>query len=313
MSRAVKFPRYGGTDVLQLVDVAEVNAGPGEVKVAVVTAGINSGEAAIRQGAMDSVYPAHFPEGQGSDFAGVVSEVGDGVNGIEVGDAVVGFSDGRNAQADYVVLAAERVIPKPHEISWDEAGGLYVAGTTAIACVTAVGVRPGDTVVIAGAAGGVGILTTQLAQHAGARVIATVGESNLDYFRELGVEPVLYGEGLRERIRELAPEGVDAFIDTHGEDNLRLAADLGVDPDRTNTIIDFSGAAEIGTKAKGMSTVDARQTLLELAARMARGEIELPVYASYPLEEVAAAYDRLAEGHGLGKIVLHVSEEPLSG
>jgi len=310
MPKAVQFESYGESDVLQVVDVELPVPGPGEVRVSVVAAGINPGEAAIRRGYMDSLFPAHFPEGQGSDFAGVVDALGDGVDSVAVGDEVIGFTDGRNSQAEFVVVPAERVIIKPDSLSWDEAGALYVAGTTAAACISAVGVKPGDTVVVAGAAGGVGTLTAQLAQHAGARVIATVGDANDGFFHELDIETVRYGDGMVERIRQLVPDGVSAYIDTHGDGNIAAAVELGVPLDRINTIIDWETAAEVGAKAEGMRTVDPRQVLTELAARMARGEISLPVYARFPLAEVRAAYDRLAEGHGLGKIVLEVRPAP---
>jgi len=310
MPTAVQFESYGESDVLQVVEVDLPVPAPGEVRVSVVAAGINPGEAAIRRGFMDSLFPARFPEGQGSDFAGVVDALGDGVDSVAVGDDVIGFTDGRNAQAEFVVVPADRVIPKPDSLSWDEAGALYVAGTTAAACISAVGVKPGDTVVVAGAAGGVGTLTAQLAQRAGARVIATVGDANEGFFHEVDIETVRYGEGMVERIRQLAPDGVSAFIDTHGHGNVAAAVELGVPVERINTIIDWDAAEQFGAKAEGMRAVDPRQVLTDLAARMARGEISLPVYARFPLAEVRAAYDRLAVGHGLGKIVLEVRPAP---
>jgi NADPH:quinone reductase-like Zn-dependent oxidoreductase len=310
MPKAVQFESYGESDVLQVVEVDLPEPAAGEVRVAVVAAGINPGEAAIRRGYMDDTFPAHFPEGQGSDFAGVVDAVGDGVDSVDVGDPVIGFSDDRNSQAEFVVVPADRVISKPDSLSWDEAGALYVAGTTAAACVFTVGVKPGDTVVVAGAAGGVGTVTAQIAQHAGARVIATVSEDNEGFFHELDIETVRYGDGMVERIRQLAPDGVSAFIDAHGHGNVAAAVELGVPLERINTIIDWDAAEQFGVKAKGMSTVDPREVLTELAARMARGEISLPVYARFPLAEVRAAYDRLAQGHGLGKIVLEVHPAP---
>jgi NADPH:quinone reductase-like Zn-dependent oxidoreductase len=306
MSNAVRFSRYGGAEVLDVVEVDDRSPGHGEVRVRVVTAGINPGENAIRSGAMHAQFPATFPSGQGSDFAGVVAEVGERVDGISVGDEVIGFSDWRNSQAESVTLPADHVIPKPHGVSWDEAGALFVAGTTARACVDAVRIRRGDTVVVAGAAGGVGILVTQLALIGGAAVVATASKDNHAYLESLGAYPVEYGKGLADRIRKIVPDGVDAFIDTHGDGNVETAVKLGVDRDRINTIIDFAARSKFGVKGDGMATVAARETMLDLARLLANGELVVPIQATFPLAQVRAAYERLSKGHGLGKIVLEV-------
>jgi NADPH:quinone reductase-like Zn-dependent oxidoreductase len=308
MSKAVRFSRYGGTEVLELVEVDSPDPGPGEVRVWVVAAGINPGEAGIRSGALESRWPTTFPSGEGSDFAGILDAVGPGVDFLEVGADVIGFSDQRNAHAEYVTISAERVIPKPPSVSWDVAGSLYVAGTTARACVDAVEVRRGDTVVVAGAAGGVGILATQLAVLAGAAVIATASEENHAFLAGLGAIPVAYGKGLADRIRKIVPDGVDAFIDAHGDGNVAVARELGVDTKRINTIADFAAKAKYGVKADGMATVAPREAMTELARLLAAGEIVLPIQQRFPLEQVRAAYERLAQGHLLGKIVLEVAE-----
>jgi NADPH:quinone reductase-like Zn-dependent oxidoreductase len=307
MSLAVRFDRYGGADVLKVVEVPDRAPDAGEVRVRVVAAGINPGEIPIREGLHHERFPATFPSGQGSDFAGVIVEVGDRVDGVHVGDEVIGFSDWRSAQAESVTLPADHVIPKPHGVAWDQAGCLYVAGTTARACVDAVRVRRGDTVVVAGAAGGVGILTTQLAVLAGALVIATAGKANHPFLEGLGAIPVEYGKGLADRIRKIAPDGVDAYIDTFGDGNVEVAVSLGVDRDRINTIADRPAKQKYGVKADGMATVPARETLIELARLLAAGDLTVPISATYPLADVRAAYERLAKRHGLGKIVLEVT------
>ena len=306
MSKAVRFSRYGGTEVLDVVEVDDRPPAAGEVRVRVVTAGTNPGEIAIREGAMHERFPAVFPSGQGSDFAGVVVEVGERVDGVTVGDEVIGFSDSRNSQAESVTIAADRVIPKPHGLPWDAAGALFVAGTTARACVDAVRIRRGDTVVVAGAAGGVGILATQLALLGGAAVVATASKENHAYLETLGAYPVEYGKGLVDRIRKLVPDGVDAFIDTHGGGNVESAVALGVDRDRINTIADVQARKKFGVKGDGMSTVAPREALIEIARMLGNGELVLPIAATYPLERVRAAYERLATRHGLGKVVLEV-------
>jgi len=299
---AVRIPRFGDSSVLELVQVPERDPGPGEVMVAVRFAGINPGEIGIREGRFGGTPPF----GQGSDFAGDVVGTGPGVTAWRVGDEVIGMSDERSAHADYVTIAADRLVAKPTELRWDVAGSLYVAGTTAVAAVDAVAPRTGETVVVAGAAGGVGILAAQLATRAGARVIGTASEGNHAALRDLGVEPVAYGDGVADRIRALAPDGVDAFIDTHGSGNVDLAFSLGVEAARIETIIDFAAGSR-GVQTVGMSAVaDPAAAVALVAELLARGEIELPIKARYPIDEVATAYDALAARHGLGKIVLQV-------
>ena len=291
MSKAVRFDRYGGTDVLELVDVDPRLPLIGEVQVRVVTAGINPGEIGIRSGALHERWPTSFPCGQGSDFAGIVVAVGDRVDGIEVGDEVIGFSDDRNAQAEFVTIAADRVIPKPHGASWDEAGALYVAGTTARANIVATRVKRGDTVVVAGAAGGVGILTTQLAVLAGAAVVATASKENHAFLAGLGAIPVEYGKGLVDRIRKIVPDGVDAFIDCYGDGNVEAAVALGVDRDRINTLADPAGRKKYGVRSEGMSTVPVRETMIELARLIDQGDLQVPILETFPLAEVRKAYE----------------------
>src|ERR1700712_5697068 len=203
MSRAVQFSKYGGVQVLEIAEVDDAPPAAGEVRVRVVTAGINPGEIAVREGAMHTRFPATFPSGQGSDFAGIVAEVGERVDGIAVGDEVIGFSDSGNSQAESVTLAADHVIPKPHGVPWDAAGSLFVAGTTARACVDAVRIRRGDTVVVAGAAGGVGVIATQLAVLGGAAVVATASQEHHAFLESLGAIPVAYGKGQVDRIRAI--------------------------------------------------------------------------------------------------------------
>lgn len=310
MSRAVRFDRYGAADVLKVVDVEDRSPGANEVRVRVVTAGINPGEVSVREGRMHERFPATFPSGEGSDFAGVIVEVGDRVDGVAVGDDVIGFSDQRNAQAESVTIAADRVIPKPHGVSWEAAGALYIAGTTARACIDAVRVRRGDTVVVAGAAGGVGILATQLAVLAGAAVVATASKENHAFLTSIGAIPVEYGKGLADRIRKIVPDGVDAFIDAHGDGNVEVAVALGVDRDRINTIADHVARKKFGVRGDGTATVTPREALIDLARLIGAGELQVPIAATFPLDQVRAAYERLAKGHGLGKIVLEVSAAP---
>src|SRR6202048_4146623 len=217
MSKAVQFDSYGGVDVLEVRDVPRPAPAVGEVLVEVRAAGINISEAAIRAGAVRDLFPATFPSGQGSDLAGVVAELGSSVDGFAVGDEVIGFSNLRSSHAEYVAGPATQLTPKPAAVPWEVAGSLYVAGCTAYAAVRAVRLVPGDTVAIAGAAGGVGSIAVQLARRAGATVLGIAGPSNDGWLAEHGAVAVNYGEDLVARLRAAAPSGhVDALLDFFG-------------------------------------------------------------------------------------------------
>ncbi len=270
----------------------------------VQAAGINPGEASIRKGLLDAVFPATFPSGEGSDLAGVVHQLGVGVTDFSLGDEVLGWSWQRSSQAEYVSVPAGQLIPKPPALSWPVAGSLYVVGVTAYAAVRAVSVQPGETVVVSAAAGGVGTIVTQLLKVKGAQVIGIASEPNHEWLRSHGVTPVSYGDGLEERILALAPNGVDAFIDLFGPDYVRLAVELGLPRDRIETIIAFDAAKEYGTQAAGSGDASTTEVLAEIAGLVASGEIEVPIAATYPLEKVKDAYDELEKRHTRGKIVL---------
>jgi NADPH2:quinone reductase len=304
MAKAVRFHRYGGTDVLYVANVDVPSPAAGEVVVKVEAAGINPGEASIRKGLLDAVFPATFPSGEGSDLAGVVHLLGDGVTEFSVGDEVLGWSWQRSSQAEYVSVPTTQLIVKPPALSWPVAGSLYVTGVTAYAAVRAVSVAPGETVVVSAAAGGVGTLVVQLLKVKEAQVIGIASEPNHDWLRSHGVTPVSYGDDLRERIVELVPNGVDAFIDLFGPQYVQLAVELGVPRDRIETIIAFDAAKEYGTKAEGSGDATTTEVLAEMAELVASGQIEVPIAATYPLERVKDAYDELEKRHTRGKIVL---------
>lgn len=269
-----------------------------------VAAGINPGEAVIRQGFFHDMFPATFPSGQGSDLAGIVEELGGGVTGFAVGDEVIGFTDNRASHAEYVIVEEDHLSPRPAGVPWEQAGALFVAGTTAYAAVHAVKVERGETVVVSGAAGGVGSLVVQLARHAGATVIGLASEPHHAWLTRHGVIPLTYGEGVGERIRAAADGTIDAFIDTFGAPYIELALELGVPGERINTIIDFPGAAKHGTKAEGSAAAARAEVLRELASLIADGELEIPVARVYPLDEVRDAFRELERRHTNGKIVL---------
>jgi NADPH:quinone reductase-like Zn-dependent oxidoreductase len=304
MSQAVRFDRYGGIDVLDVVDVDPPAPGEGEVVVRVKAAGINPGEATIREGTMHDRWPATFPSGQGSDLAGVVAEVGPGVEGFAVGDEVIGFTHNRASHAELVVTEAQDLTPRPSAVAWEAAGSLFVVGTTAVAAVRAVSLAEGDVVAISGAAGGVGTLAVQLARNAGATAIALAGEAHHAWLREHGAIPVTYGDGVAERIRAAAGGRLDAFIDTFGSGYVDLAIELGVAPQRIDTIIDWDAARRHGVRTDGNMAAASADTLAELARLIAEGRLEIPIARVYPLAEVRDAFRELERRHTLGKIVL---------
>ena len=303
MSKAVQFSEYGEAGVLKIVEVERPAPGPGEVLVRVKAAGINPGEAKIREGLLHERWPATFPSGQGSDLAGVVEQVGPGVDAFTVGDEVLGFTNRRASQAEFAVVDAADLVAKPTGVSWEVAGSLFVAGTTAYAAVRAVALRPGETVVVAGAAGGVGSLAVQLARLGGATVIGLASEANHDWLRAHGVVPVAYGDGVTDRIRAVAGH-VDAFIDTFGAGYLDTALELGVEPARIDTIVRMDVAAQYGVKAEGNGAAAEASVLAELADLVAEGRLDVPIAATYPLSDVVEAYRTLESGHVRGKIVL---------
>jgi NADPH2:quinone reductase len=304
MARAVRFDHYGGRDVLYVAEVAVPEPPPGEVVVAVRAAGINPGEASIRQGFLESRFPATFPSGEGSDLAGVVHAIGAGVSGFAVGDEVLGWSERRSSHADYCVVPVTQLVPKPPQLNWEVAGSLYVVGCTAFVAVRAIDVSPGDTVAVSAAAGGVGTVVVQLLQTKGAKVIGIASESNHAWLREHGVTPVAYGDGLAERLTAAAPDGIDAFIDLFGPEYVQLAIDLGIAKDRVETIISFEKAGELGTKAEGSGAGSTPEILSAVAELVASGDIEVPIAGTYPLEKVQDAYAELEQRHTRGKIVL---------
>lgn len=303
-ARAVRFDHYGGREVLYVADIDMPVPGDGEVLVEVRAAGINPGEAAIRVGALHEMFPATFPSGEGSDLAGVVAAVGPGVTGFSVGDEVLGFSLRRSSHASHTVVPQDQLIHKPPQLSWEAAGSLYVAGCTAYAAVRAVDPQPGETVAVSAAAGGVGSLVVQLLTLRKARVLGIASAGNADWLRAHGVVPVEYGDGLAARLREAAPDGIDAFIDLFGPDYVQLAVDLGVAPQRIETIISFEKAGEVGAKTEGSTDASTTAVLSEMADLVATGAIDFDIAARYPLDHVADAFEELEHRHTHGKIVL---------
>jgi NADPH:quinone reductase-like Zn-dependent oxidoreductase len=304
MPLAVRFDEYGDIDVLKVVEVPRPVPGPGEVLVKVKAAGINPGEASIRKGLLDAIFPATFPSGEGSDLAGTVDELGPDVTMWKVGDEVLGWVDTRSSHAELVAVDVAHLVTRPANVPWEVAGSLFVAGATAYASVQAVKLAPGDTVVVSGAAGGVGSVVVQLAVNAGAKVIGLASDEHHSWLTGHDIIPIAYGGGVVERISEAGDGHVDAFIDTFGGGYVEMAISLGVAPERINTIIDRTAAQKYGTKNDGNAAAASADVMAELVGLIAEGRLEIPIAKTYPLAEAREAYRDLEQRHTLGKIVL---------
>ncbi|MBA4866552.1 NADP-dependent oxidoreductase [Streptomyces sp. PSKA54] len=304
-AQAVRFDRYGDRDVLYVTDVPMPEPGPGEVVVEVRAAGINPFDTMIRSGVIRDLFPVDFPSGQGSDLAGVVVAVGAGVDGLAVGDEVLGWTPVAGAQATHAAVPADRLVAKPPQVSWEVAGSLHMVGATAYAAVRAVTPQPGETVAVSAAAGGVGSFLVQILTARGVRVLGIASSANAEWLDKHGVIPVPYGEGLRERLQQAAGAGgIDAFIDLYAPEYLDLAVALGIKPDRIQTTVAMERAAEIGAKTDGRHNATAREILVELVDLIASGTVDIPISATYPLDRVADAFAELEQRHTRGKIVL---------
>ncbi|MEQ3551116.1 NADP-dependent oxidoreductase [Pseudonocardia nematodicida] len=305
--RAVRFDRYGDVDELYVTDVEVEDPPPGRVLVEVGAAGINPGEAFIRSGALAEVFPTTFPSGEGSDWAGTVVAVGDGVTGLEPGDDVFGWTDERASHATYVTVPAEQVLPRPAGLDVATAGALYVAGMAAVGSVEAVDPQPGETVVVSGAAGGVGQIAVQLLAARGAEVVGIASEPHHARLRAMGVTPAAYGADAAEtgaNVRAAAPEHIDAWVDLYGGGYVAIARELGVPAARINTIADFDAVSEYGVNGDGTAAAASRENMAELGELVADGVVEIPIAAGYPLDDVRDAYTELEKRHTAGKIVL---------
>lgn len=305
MSRAVIYETYGGPEVLEVREVPEPHAGPNEVRVRVRAVGLNPMDGAFSsQPEMAAQFGLSVPSGFGYDFAGVIDEVGSGAAGFAVGDRVYGGAMGR-AAADFVVVKtpAGTLWPTPDGIGDEVASTLTVAGRTAAAALAAVGLRAGDTLLVGGAAGGVGVFAVQLARLAGASVIGTASEATFEFVRQLGAEPVAYGAGLAGRVRALAPGGVTAAADLFGTETAQTALALGVPPERITTIA--AGPNPPGGVRATRGGADASPADLDrITSAILAGEITVPIAATFPIERIRDAVELQAGRHVHGKIVI---------
>ncbi|WP_210508767.1 NADP-dependent oxidoreductase [Naasia sp. SYSU D00057] len=299
--RAVRFSRYGGPEVLHYEPVDDAPTPEGRLRVRVEAAGLNVYDTKRRSGVAGGV---RFPAGNGSDFTGVVEEVGDGVAGWAPGDSVLGHANFR-AQSDVVRVPAADVVRRPPGMAVEVAGALDLSARTAADLVRAAGIGPGDVVLVSAAAGGVGVVTAQLARIAGAVVLGTAGEANARFLESLGVLPVPYGPGLGERVRRLAPSAVTAVLDLHGRETLEAGVELGVDARRILTIADREAADELGVSGLPQQPPDPA-ALVRAVELVAAGDLVLPVDSVFPVADVAAAYRHFEGRHLRGKVVLRL-------
>lgn len=306
MARIVQIEEFGGPEVLRVVDADLPGPGPGEVRLEVRAAALNPADLKSRSG----LFGGQLPKRLGSEAAGVVAAVGPDVTSVAVGDEVIAFP-ATGAHASELVLPADSLTPKPPSLGWEEAAGLMLTGAAAVHALTAAGVGDGDRVLVHGAAGGVGQMAVQLARLRGARVIGTTDPSGDEVLRGLGAEPVRYGDGLADRVRALAPDGVTAALDLVGSDEaLDVSLELVGDPDRIATIANFDRGPSAGVKVLGAGpggdpgTEVRNAARAELARLAGEGRLRVSVMARFPLDDVAEAHRLLAEGRATGKVVL---------
>ncbi|OBJ46883.1 NADPH:quinone reductase [Mycolicibacterium mucogenicum] len=303
MSRVVQFAEYGTPEVLRVVDVEPPAPGPTQVRIAVRAAGVNPIDWKILGGYMRELMPLELPAGVGSDVAGVVDAVGSEVTEWAVGDEVLGRST-TGSFADLALAEAAELVRKPEGVSWEVAGSLAGAGGTAYTVLGKLGVKAGDTLLIHAAAGGVGTFAVQLAKAQGVNVIGTAGESNHEYLRSLGATPVTYGDGLLDRVRAAAPDGVDAVLDASGRGEIPLSIELTGDPARVLTLVAFDQAATGIQVHVGGSGSELGAALRELATLVAQGRLTVSISETYPLTEAGAALSASTTGHVHGKLVV---------
>ncbi|MEV6923322.1 NADP-dependent oxidoreductase [Dactylosporangium sp. NPDC051485] len=300
MSRAARFHQYGPPEVLSWDEVDLPEPGPGQVRVRVRVAGVQPFDIKLRRGDLAAQRPVRFPAQVGNEYAGTVDAWGPGVSGPPIGQEVAGSVNGTGC-AEYVLAPVEDVVPKPAGLDLVTAGALVAAAQTASGALGILGVGPGDTLLAHAAAGSVGTVAVQLAREIGATVIGTASDANHDYLRTLGAIAVRYGEGLVDRVRKVAPQGVSVVLDAIGGEALAASAQLVADPSRIGTIADPAGAARYGARLAFAPRSPAR--LAEVLALAEAGKLVMPV-ETFPGEQIAAAHRRTEGGHVRGKVVV---------
>jgi NADPH:quinone reductase-like Zn-dependent oxidoreductase len=299
--KAAQYREFGGPEVLEVVEVSEPHAASGQVRIKVHAAGVNGIDWKLRAGYLQQQMPLALPAGTGRDASGIVDEIGDGVSDVEIGDAV--FGSGSATYAEYAVL--ESWARKPDSLSFEEAAGLPVPAETAIRIIDQIGVQPGQTLLISGAAGGVGSAAIQIAKDRGIEVIGTASPGNQDYLTSLGATPTTYGPGLIDRVRELAPGGIDAALDVAGSGVIPELIELTGDPSKVVSIADFT-APDYGAQVS-VTPADQAAAFTEAARLAEQGRLFIPVQQTYTLDHAADAHTASAEGHVTGRLIVTLS------
>lgn len=301
MMKAAAIASFGPPEVLQITEIDNPQAGPGQIRVRVKAAGVQPYDWAVRKGWAPPAVDIRFPQILGNEFAGIVDQVGEGVEQFRVGSEVLGWSL-LSCYAEFVVVHADQAVTKPPQMPWEEAGGMSASGQTAHTALQVLGVGEGDTVLLHAAAGGVGSLAVQLAKAWGATVIGTASERNHEYLRSLGAIPVAYGDGLVDRVRKLAPDGVDVALDAIGGEALQASIQLVNNRDRIGTLVDFDQGQQLGIQLIRSQRSAAR--LAELVELYVQGKLRVPVSKTFPISDAASAHRESETGHVRGKIVL---------
>lgn len=298
--KAARFRRFGGPEVLEIADLPDPHPGPGQIRIAVHAAGINPTDWKFRQGLMGG----DLPQTTGREVAGVVDEVGRDAANVRVGDRVFGFSDDGAGAAEFAL--ATYFAPIPRSLGFVEAAGLPVVVETATRSLNALGVREGSTLLVSGAAGGIGSAAVQLALARGARVIGTASPANQEYLHSLGAEPTVYGEGLVARVRALAPDGIDLALDVAGSGVLPELIELTGGAEHVVTIADYAGAKQYGVRFSTGSDGRAVHAIGHIGALIESGQFSLPIAQTFPLAQIAEAHRVSEGGHVRGKLVVLV-------
>ncbi|MDA5283019.1 NADP-dependent oxidoreductase [Streptomyces sp. NPDC054904] len=302
--KAAVFNAFGGPEVLEVAEVETPIPAEGQIRVRVKAAGVQAYDCAVRGGWTPPGATLEFPQKVGNDFAGVVDELGEGVDAFAVGDEVLGWAI-LSCYAEYLVVSVDQVVAKPANMPWEVAGAFSASAQTAHTALEDLAVGAGDTLLVHAAAGGVGTIAVQLAKERGATVIGTASERNHDYLRELGATPVRYGEGLVERVRALAPQGVTAALDGIGGVAVDDSVELVKDKDRIGTLVAFERLEELGVR--GIFSRRAQGRLAELTALYAAGKLRVEISRTFPLERAADAHREVETGHVRGKVVVTVA------
>lgn len=300
--KAAAIQSYGPPEVLKIMELEDPLAGKDQVRIRVKSAGVQPFDCAVRSGGWAPAgMKLVFPQILGNEFAGIIDQVGEGVTEYSIGDEVLGWAM-LACYAEYVVVSIDQIVHKPKAMSWEEAGALTASGQTAHTALQELNVGKGDTVLIHAAAGGVGSFAVQLAKAWGATVIGTASERNHNYLRSLGAIPVVYGDGLVERVRALAPQGIDAALDAAGDEALKASAKLVENKKRIGTIVSFERGETLGVRLIRSQRSKAR--LAELVKLYTEGKISIHVRKVFALEAVADAHREVETGHGQGKVVI---------